>query len=300
MTNEPDTHRRTFLALTALGAAASFAPRAEATGEQTPRKASLLAGARVPLGAPHRPGWLAEQLLAAQALGKPLMVIVRPPLLVADDHGWLWGETFANANDATFADFGLCEWVCASHEDLLAHDKAFEAEVVPDLMAVLFETHHGKVPKAWIRAPGPEWVPLADELEFDLDFLRRVEELTNALRKAILPDARALSRRHSESLEAVSSDEVEWDRLESGRRVRLSMVTRHAASFHPAYSPRDERSVLRASLAAQAFAVRVWETAPEGARWIPAPSRNCSGCGMGRASRRTRDFLAFYVSQDAR
>lgn len=297
MTSEPDTHRRSLLAASALGVTAIAAP-----AWITHAFAQSADSATKSAGAPT----LAALLERARQNQKPLVALLVPDEADVATRGYLWGEVFAAASDATLADFVLAEWACAARAEIAARFPQLASELTPSKVAVLLETD-GREPAARVFAlPQSELAQnvafSAEARGFGGELKRRAAALTAELRAALAGDVAQLERRSAQLAGSKGDVLAGWlvRGIDAGRRPLPPEVDRSAAAIRARAYDVPEHTPRRLAALAQAFLARTWDRALDGGEWSYLPQDPCPPCGMAIVDTTSGEFLRFYTSTKPR
>lgn len=294
MNTSSQTDRRSFLASGSLAVAALITPpwiaRRFGASEQeheTPRA---------------KADRLDEAMERARQVGKPLMVILVPEKALRSERGFLWGDLFAFASDEAMADFALCEWTCIESAELATRFESLRTRATRNVVAVLIETNVERAQPILVSFI-PSEIERRENFGFPSDEMReRAERLASVLRKRIVSEEHTLESRTGQCFASLSpgTPSVDLPNLEAGQRPKLQAVDRLAARFRTAGGPAAKDLPRRITLLSQAFAARVWDHDPDGARWQTEHIDPCPPCGMGYVGPTSRHFLEFYTAESRR
>jgi hypothetical protein len=230
---------------------------------------------------------LAEALERARAGGKFLLALVAPSdLQAARVNGRLFGRLFTHGADEYLAAVATCEVACIPAAELeqegFSPEDAFLMLLDPDTEVVVGEL-------------------LRPRLAVDSPNAFEAATIEAAVRELIYPDEETLETRSERCVVALgASSGAGLHFFDQRFRPRLADLDRNAPSLYPSVARKIGLGKRWARLLANAAALRLYENAPPGARWVADPviamrPDPCPGCGMSVVPEPSRTFLDFYT-----
>lgn len=245
----------------------------------------------------------------AQAAGRPLLVVVIPANRSHRyAYGRAWGAVLNAGSQDVRAALALCDLRCASYESVqTAFGKILAQEETPlpsdEPMGILLETERLSAHSVPVTAALSAQCNGDAQGHLDRSHKRRAKlaqdglaELSTALHRAILPDAKALVRRAAQERAALPIDAARLPGAERAILAPAGLLAESGGATDGRWNPWEERIALE-------FDKRMQSSVP-GAQW--ANSSGCGvriegepsivqiSCGMGLVPEISRRFLYFY------